>query len=125
MLGIFFLSSAKLCSSCGWEVAVGHTHTHNMMNNTQDPKLSDTCAAAEKMLGLFPGKWVIYYPLISASKIGLKTASAAEAYFLCVRQNSYLGTWLLMPVGLVGRGLQSTEGWINLMLPQLVLCADF
>lgn len=47
----------------------------------RDPKLSDIRAAAEQMPGLFPGKWVIYYPLISASKIGLKTALIEEAFF--------------------------------------------
>lgn len=50
-------------------------------HDIQGTKLSVTCAAAEKTLGLFPGKWVMYYPLISALETGFKIASAAEGFF--------------------------------------------
>lgn len=59
-------------------------------HETQDPRLSDASAAAEKMPGLFPGKWVICYRLISASKIGLKIASAAEAFFFSLCETKQL-----------------------------------
>lgn len=50
-------------------------------HDTQGTKLSVAWAAAEKILGLFPGKWVTYYPVISALETGFKIASAAEGFF--------------------------------------------